>query len=198
MRICFIGDSFVNGTGDPKCLGWTGRICVAAKQSGSDLTYYNLGIRGDTTQDILYRWQAEVKCRLKIEHGGRIVFSFGTNDTTIENGTRRIKADESLNNTRQILTSARQMYPVMMVSPPPINDVEQNLRTQELSSRIALLCQEINIPYLDVFTPLQNSSIWLEEVAAVDGAHPGAAGYGELAILVQNWSIWSDWIVSQL
>jgi hypothetical protein len=23
IRICFVGDSFVNGTGDPQCLGWT-------------------------------------------------------------------------------------------------------------------------------------------------------------------------------
>lgn len=28
MRICFIGDSFVNGTGDDTCLGWVGRISV--------------------------------------------------------------------------------------------------------------------------------------------------------------------------
>lgn len=32
MRICFIGDSFVNGTGDPECLGWAGRICVTARK----------------------------------------------------------------------------------------------------------------------------------------------------------------------
>ena len=25
MRICFFGDSFVNGTGDDECLGWVGR-----------------------------------------------------------------------------------------------------------------------------------------------------------------------------
>ncbi|MDY6901411.1 MAG: lipase, partial [Cyanobacteriota bacterium] len=26
MRICFVGESFINGTGDPECLGWAGRI----------------------------------------------------------------------------------------------------------------------------------------------------------------------------
>jgi hypothetical protein len=27
IRICFFGDSIVNGTGDDACLGWVGRIC---------------------------------------------------------------------------------------------------------------------------------------------------------------------------
>lgn len=83
MRICFIGDSFVNGTGDPDYLGWTGRICIAARNLGYDITYYNLGIRGDTSADIKARWLREISCRLKAEYDSRIVFSFGINDTTI-------------------------------------------------------------------------------------------------------------------
>ncbi|PSB05202.1 GDSL-type esterase/lipase family protein [Merismopedia glauca] len=197
MRICFIGDSFVNGTGDPECLGWSGRICIAAKKSGCDLTYYNLGIRGNTTQHIIERWQAESKSRLPAEHDGKIVFSFGTNDTTIEAGKRRIELDDSLNNTRQILSLAQQKYPVIMVSPPPIADVRQNLRTQELLTQIELVCQDLKVPYLDVFTPLQASQVWMTEIATGDGAHPSAAGYSELANLVQNWSVWSDWIFSK-
>lgn len=45
IRICFIGDSFVNGTGDETALGWTGRLCAAAHARGFPVTYYNLGIR---------------------------------------------------------------------------------------------------------------------------------------------------------
>lgn len=53
MRLCFIGDSFVNGTGDDACLGWAGWICAAARQQGHDVTAYNLGVRRDTsTNDI--------------------------------------------------------------------------------------------------------------------------------------------------
>ena len=64
MRICFIGDSFVNGTGDDDCLGWTGRICSAARRRGRDITLYNLGIRRDTTADIAARWEREAKSGL--------------------------------------------------------------------------------------------------------------------------------------
>jgi lysophospholipase L1-like esterase len=191
MRICFIGDSFVNGTGDPECLGWTGRICVAAKKSGCHLTYYNLGVRRDTTQDILHRWEAESKCRLPAEDVGKIVFSFGTNDTTVEDGKTRIELQDSIYNTHQILSLAQQIYPVIMVSPLPISDVEQNLITQELSTQMASVCSNLNVPYFDAFTPLQKSTVWMDEVAAGDGAHPGAAGYSELAQLIQNWSPWN-------
>ncbi|MGD1712770.1 hypothetical protein [Dapis sp. BLCC M172] len=48
IRICFIGDSFVNGTGDPDYLGWTGRICQTFYNQGYDIKYYNLGVRRET------------------------------------------------------------------------------------------------------------------------------------------------------
>jgi lysophospholipase L1-like esterase len=83
MRICFVGDSFVNGTGDPECLGWAGRICAVARREGYDITYYNLGVRRETSADIKSRWQNEVTCRLSQGEYGRIIFSFGVNDTTI-------------------------------------------------------------------------------------------------------------------
>lgn len=37
IRICFVGESFVNGTGDPAFLGWTGRVCANAHQKKKDM-----------------------------------------------------------------------------------------------------------------------------------------------------------------
>ena len=56
MRLCFIGDSLVNGTGDPTGLGWVGRVTASARRRGHDVTTYNLGIRRDTSADIAARW----------------------------------------------------------------------------------------------------------------------------------------------
>lgn len=33
--ICFVGDFFINGTGDSAYLGWSGHVCAAANQRGS-------------------------------------------------------------------------------------------------------------------------------------------------------------------
>ncbi|WP_413161208.1 GDSL-type esterase/lipase family protein [Capilliphycus salinus ALCB114379] len=194
MRICFVGDSFVNGVGDPSCLGWTGRICVDAYQYKDEITYYNLGIRRETSADILKRWLAEVSCRLSPEYDSRLVFSFGVNDTTIERGKTRVSLLDSLNNTRQILTVALSRFPVLMIGPPPIADVEQNQRIGELSQQMRLICERVNIPYLDVFIPLKSSWVWMSEVENYDGAHPRLAGYAEWANLVKSWWAWQAWL----
>lgn len=195
MRICFIGDSFVNGTGDPEYLGWTGRICVQARSQGYEITSYNLGVRRDTSADIKARWQKEVTCRLPAIYDGRIIFSFGANDATKEQGKVRVSQELSLQNTRDILAKAQKDFPVLMISPAPIaEDQEQNQRIGELGMCFNLLCQELAIPYLDVFTPLSTSDIWLKEARENDGAHPLARGYQEYAQLVQNWQGWQDWL----
>jgi lysophospholipase L1-like esterase/8-oxo-dGTP pyrophosphatase MutT (NUDIX family) len=193
MRICFIGDSFVNGTGDPECLGWTGRICRSIVQQGQELTYYNLGIRRETSTDIESRWLKEAACRLPANCDGRVVLSFGVNDMTLQDDKTRVDLTISVEATRRILSVVCQQYPVLMVSPAPVADAEHNLRSACLSERLEQLCREMNVPYLDVLTPLQTSENWMQEVHAGDGAHPGAAGYAELAKLVQNWSAWANW-----
>lgn len=194
MRICFVGDSFVNGTGDPEYLGWTGRICRAARRKGLDITYYNLGIRRNTSADIALRWLEEVSRRLPEECNGRVVFSFGVNDTTLEEGKTRINFQNSIENASKILTEANPLFPVLMVSPPPVPDIEQNIRVAELSRQFDSVCRQLGVPYLDVFNPLQASTVWLKEAAANDGYHPGLAGYSELAKLVERWCSWLSWI----
>ncbi|MBD1807350.1 lipase [Microcoleus sp. FACHB-SPT15] len=193
MRMCFVGDSFVNGTCDPEYLGWTGRICREAHKQGHDITYYNLGIRRNTSADIAARWFEEVSRRLPEECEGRIVFSFGVNDTTLEKGKTRIELHHSIENCRKILTTAKQIYPVLMISPLPIADVEQNRRSANLSEQFALVCNQVNVPYLNVFNLLKSSTTWMSEVAENDGAHPGAAGYSELAKYIESWSSWLSW-----
>lgn len=194
MRICFFGESFVNGTGDPEYLGWAGRICAAACRQGYDITYYNLGIRRQTSTELKNRWREEATCRLSPEFDSRIVFSFGVNDTTLENDKIRVDFSTSIENFRQILATAKQMFPVLSVGPPPTPDKEQNQRIARLSEHYAHVCQKIDIPYLDTFTALQSSEVWFKEAAANDGYHPGAAGYAELAQIVQNWSSWLSWL----
>jgi lysophospholipase L1-like esterase len=193
VRICFIGESFINGTGDSTYLGWTGRLCVALSQQGYQATYYNLGIRRETSTELASRWQAEAERRLPVGCDNRIVFSFGTNDTTIENGKLRVELADSLKNARHILSTAKCYYRVLMVSPPPTIDCDQHTRVRRLSEHFSTVCQELDIPYLDVFTPLLNSTVWMTEVKAGDGSHPNAAGYTELTQLVQSWTGWSNW-----
>ncbi|XHX79736.1 MAG: GDSL-type esterase/lipase family protein [Stenomitos frigidus ULC029] len=191
IRICFLGESFINGTGDRTHLGWTGRLCQTLSQRGDRITYYNLGIRRETSTELLERWQQECDRRLPPNCQHRVVFSFGVNDTTLENGSTRVALARSLENARQILSVAKQRYPVLLVGLAPVSDPQQNVRINELSEHFAQLCETLYVPYLDIFTPLSQSAIWMQEAAAGDGAHPDAAGYTELAQLIQAWSAWN-------
>ncbi|AUT02958.1 lipase [Nostoc sp. CENA543] len=194
IRICFLGESFVNGTGDPEYLGWTGRICVNAHKKGYDITYYNLGVRRETSTELRQRWLNEASYRLPQEYDGRVVFSFGVNDTSMENGKTRVDITQSLANIHSILSEAKNLYPVLMVSPPPCGDEEQNQRIADLAQKFALVCHDLNVPYLDVFSRLKQSKVWLEEARNYDGAHPRSAGYAEFAQLVDHWDAWQNWL----
>lgn len=120
---------FVNGTGDPDYLGWTGRVCQAAYQQGWKITAYNLGVRRETSAEIKQRWLNEVICRVPASSDARLIFSFGANDMTLENSNLRVSFTKSLQHTEEILTQAKQHFPVLMIGPAPIaDDLSHNQR----------------------------------------------------------------------
>ncbi|MFF4606521.1 GDSL-type esterase/lipase family protein [Streptomyces sp. NPDC001339] len=86
LRICFIGDSFVQGIGDPEHRGWVGRVLAVTR---GDITAFNLGIRRDTSEDVLRRCWREALPRTLPGADNRLVISFGSNDTVQEDGTVR-------------------------------------------------------------------------------------------------------------
>lgn len=195
MRICFFGDSFVNGTGDCNGLGWVGAICVLARATGRDLTVYNLGIRRDTSADVLSRWRREAEPRLPGDVDGRLVFSFGVNDCT---GTEaRIAPQDCLANAATILSEAIAWKPTLMVGPPPLADCPMtDGRIRSLSRDLALLCGALGVPYLDLHSPLAHDTAWRDEALAGDGCHPSDAGYAKMADLVTAWPAWQAWVHS--
>jgi lysophospholipase L1-like esterase len=193
LRICFVGDSFVQGTGDPECLGWTGRVCARAERTEGGVTYYNLGVRRDTSADIRLRWRDEVLRRLPPEVDGRVVLSFGTNDTTAQDGRVRVALEESLGHARAILEEARPWRP-LLVGPPYLCEPEQADRLRLLSRGLSLLCQELGVPFVEAFEALGRSTPWRSELAAHDGMHPRAEGYAVLAELVMSSAVWQAWI----
>ncbi|MEL7356215.1 MAG: GDSL-type esterase/lipase family protein [Cyanobacteria bacterium J06560_6] len=197
IRICFLGDSFVAGTGDPTYLGWTARACAAMTSPHYSVSYYNLGIRGNTSEQIEVRWLAEVTKRFPEGCDNRVVFSFGTNDNRLEDGLRFVEQQDSVACARRILTQAKALFPVLLVGPPPIEDEQMNRRNELLSATYAELCEELRVPYLEIYQPLRENALWMQEVAAVDGAHPAASGYLAFAQLVTDWSAWQSWFEEQ-
>lgn len=197
MRICFFGDSFVNGTGDDTALGWVGRVCVAARRAGRDVTGYNLGVRGHTSLDVAARWRNEAHCRLPPDQDGRLVFAFGANDgaTDATTGGARVSLERSLAVAETVLTEARAWKPVLMIGPLPVgDDAAADDRIAVLSDGLGRLCGRLDVPYRNPFAEIARCDIWRREAAANDGAHPNAGGYDFLARLIEAWPPWREWI----
>ena len=199
VRICFFGDSFVNGTGDDACLGWVGRVCAAARHRGLDLTGYNLGIRRDTSADVAARWMREAEARLPPECDGRLVFAFGANDCASDpDGAPRLEIDRVLANAEAILAAARAWRPTLMVGPLPIlDDRLADARIARLSSELRRLCERLSLPYFDALRVASCSAGWRDEAAASDGSHPNERGYAELAGAIDRWPVWRRWLVAR-
>jgi len=186
MRLLAFGESFVAGAGDPEHLGWVGR----ALRGRREVTLYNLGIRGATTTKLAGLWRGEAQARLTDQEPCRIVFSFGVNDTWDATGAPRVPAAQSLLNARAMLTGAAELAPVLLVGPPPVPDAGRQIRIEELSENLKLLCARLKVPFIDIFRPLAADGLWCAEAAAWDGAHPGADGYQRMADLVAAHPAW--------
>ncbi|MET7770368.1 GDSL-type esterase/lipase family protein [Nocardia sp. NPDC005366] len=196
LRICCVGDSFVAGVGDTRCLGWVGRLGVSAHAAGYAPTLYNLGVRGQTSTDIQIRWLGECERRLPAGSDARVVLSFGVNDTSWDGGGPRVDPEVSQEAlTRMLAHAADRDWRVLMVAPPPVDDVAHNERTADLDERFAEICARAAVPYVRVHRALRESALWMREVAEGDGAHPGARGYDLLAELIAPH--WREWLSAE-
>ncbi len=190
IRIYFIGDSYVNGTGDPEYLGWPGRACAASKSEEYSITSYNLGIRADTSEDVLSRWEQEVEARRLKPHDGRIVFGFGANDCWIEDGKTRVDRADTVRNTEEILTHAHTLFPTLMIGPPPGIDESEDARREDMSALLGTIALRVGVPYLEVNHALRAEGVWQREAALGDRIHPADGGYTALTKLVLDWPQW--------
>ena len=203
LRVCFVGDSITNGTGDTGFLGWPGRLCAAEVEAGHDLTDYNLGIRGDTSADIRPRWRAEVEARLPASISCAIVFNFGLNDATEQDGAIRVPLGDSVRNVRAMLAEAKTRHPTLWVGPTPVDETRQplvadtgetrdkrNARTADYNLAFKTLADEMEVPYLDMLSELINDAEWPALLS--DGLHPLPAGHQRIAGIVGKWAAWRE------
>ncbi|MFF1904993.1 GDSL-type esterase/lipase family protein [Kitasatospora sp. NPDC058218] len=197
LRICFIGDSFTQGVGDPEYRGWVGRVLQeTGRAAPAELTGFNLGVRRNTSSDVLRRIWPEVDARARPGADNRLVVSVGSNDATLEDGGPRVVPARCLANLAELLDGARERgLGVLVVGPPPVVGWgrEHLERLLDLAGQLATLCAGRGVPFVDVTAAVAADRLWAAEAGAGDGAHPGAGGYRFLADLVLAGG-WREWV----
>ncbi len=184
VRVCFFGDSFTAGVGDPTGAGWVGPVAAAARDAGQQLTAYGLGVRRDTSVDVAGRWLGEARNRLRDGDRYGVVLAFGTNDVDEQEGRRRVGRERSLGVLAGLLADARTAgWASLVVGPPPVLDVAASARAADLARGMAEVCARSGVPFVDCGA-LATDAVWVAEVAAGDAFHPSTAGYRRLAAVV--------------
>ena len=190
VGLIFIGASLVAGVGDPKGQGWVSRVVGRTQHPDLELTAYNLGVRGDTSADVLNRWRTECPPRWAGRSEKRLVVSVGGNDAA----TGVTLARHRLNLANILDDAASTGISTFVVSPPPSGDPDLNNKLEVLVEAQADVCARRGVPFVDCFRPLLGHEQWQSDLAAskVPG-HPGQAGYGLIAWLVLH-NGWYDWL----
>ncbi len=188
-RICVVGDELVAGTGDPKALGWLGRVLARTALDPAPVVM-PLAVPGETTAGLAARWEAEVMLRLGPEPVP------GANHLVVALGRADLAAGVSLARSRLNLanvldTAESRRLTAFVVGPPPgAHDPE---RQAELSAAFADVATRRRVPYVETYTPLARHEQWLADLAGGDGHTPRQAGYGLMAWLVLH-SGWNRWL----
>ena len=190
LALVFLGASLVAGVGDPKGQGWVTRVVGRTQHPDLELTAYNLGVRGDTSADVLARWATEVPLRWAGRTERRVVLSVGTNDVV----SGITLARHRLNLANLLDDAASSGVGAFVVSPPPTADTELNERLEVLVDAQADVCARRGVPFVDCYAPLMGHDQWRTDLAASSVEnHPGQAGYGLIAWLVLH-NGWTDWL----
>jgi lysophospholipase L1-like esterase len=190
VGLVFIGASLVAGVGDPKGQGWVSRVVGRTHHPDLELTAYNLGVRGNTSADVLARWKSECEPRWAGRTEKRLVVSVGTADAV---GGATL-ARHRLNLANILDDAASAGIGTFVVSPPPTDDEEVNGKLDVLVDAQADVCARRGVPFVDCFRPLLVHEQWASDLAASRVTHhPGQAGYGLIAWLVLH-NGWYDWL----
>lgn len=167
-------------------MGWVGRV-AARTQADETISYYTLGVPGETTTALAARWETE--CNRRFAKGpGRLVVAPGSAD--LDHGVSLARSRLNLANIVDDATSAN--LPTFVVGPCPRPGVDERALAG-LSDAFADVCGRRRVPYVETFAPLVAHEQWQADVAAGDGQHPGQAGYGLLAWLVLH-NGWHEWM----
>ncbi|HPB71393.1 MAG TPA: GDSL-type esterase/lipase family protein [Phycicoccus sp.] len=190
VGLVFLGASLTAGLGDPKGQGWVTRVVGRTYHPDIVLTAYNLGVRGDTSGDVLDRWNTEVPRRWEGRAERRLVLSVGTDDVLggVSLARHRLNIANILDDAASTGVSA------FVVSPPPTDDNVLNDKLGVLVDAQADVCARRGVPFVDCFSPLLGHDQWQSDLATARVPHhPAQAGYGLIAWLVLH-NGWHQWL----
>lgn len=180
MEIGIWGDSITFGSCDSEALGWAGRLRKTLPADDYS-QLYNFGICGETSEDLLKRFDIEAKAI----GPDKIVFAIGINDSKLlsESNVNKIPPAEFEQNLNKLLHQAKDYTDqITLLGLTKVDDEWKSVRgsrflneeIKKYDSIIREVAKENNyrfISVIDVVDPVTDLA---------DGLHPNAAGYEKM------------------
>lgn len=185
MEIVAWGDSIIYGEGDSEGSGWIGRIRNELFDAGGHRVY-NRGICGDTTEDVLNRFDVEAES-LEPES---LFFALGMNDCKFPNGRNehKVSLEDFRKNMQELISKARrytQKIVIVGITGVKPEDIQStSLFTDKAIEMFDKVLQEIanaeNLPYVSMRGVLNI------DTDLSDGLHPNAQGYAKMYQVIRE------------
>jgi len=187
--ILVFGDSISYGEKDAEKGGWVNRLKIELMDSDEVDIVHNLGISGNTSRDILNRFEEELDTRKEEGVDQIVIFQLGTNDSMVEvdTGQNKVSIEEFRQNLENLLPKAREkadhffffgLLPIVenKVNPLP-EDRTKALRfkdIREYEDELYEFCQAFQVDFLDLFDEFSDRDY---NRVLEDGVHPNAEGH---------------------
>lgn len=202
MRVLVFGASITQGFWDTEG-GWVARLrrhydeLELKEMQDKQPTIFNLGISGDTSSDLLKRFDAEASARLRTgTKSGAIIFFIGTNNAYIEGSNEWLGVDPYRRDLESLLKKARVFTDkIMLVELPPCEEQKTtpvswrdiyytNERISKVNEVIAHLGENNSLSVVKTFDKIVREMKNGKELY-VDGLHPNNEGHQIICELVR-------------
>jgi lysophospholipase L1-like esterase len=203
VHILIFGASITYGAWDIEG-GWVQRL---RKYLNRDLDWrgrkfyltYNLGISGDTTKELLERFEFETRQRTKSNREKIIMISIGMSDSSIKNDRNFVEIKEFEENLKKLFEKAKKytdniifvgLTPVDEAKTNPISWNEEmffkNTEIKKYSGKAKEICEKNKILFIELFDKLINKN---SGEILKDGLHPNSEGHKMIYEIVKEFLI---------
>lgn len=204
-RILVFGASITYGKWDLKG-GWVQRLRSyidekSLSNPNFDYSIYNLGVSGDTTENLLKRFEFETKQRLWEEKEIIIMFLIGTNDSQVvfSKNESRTSTQKFKDNIQKLIELSRKFSSkIIFIELPPVDEARvdpipwypkysyKNEYIKSFNGIIKSVCLKNKIHFVEIFNQWMqiNYKILLE-----DGVHPNSEGHENIYEAVKDFLI---------
>ncbi|MDP4039973.1 MAG: GDSL-type esterase/lipase family protein [Candidatus Pacearchaeota archaeon] len=188
--ICIFGASSVWGAWDYEKSGWANRLRLFLDSENYDIFTYTLGVSGDTTNELLKRFDIEAEARQPT----LIIFSIGDNDSIYVKSQNKqmVSPQQFEKNLQKLIDKAKKFTDVIIfigckkVDEPKTTPIpwatDYHYTNQNLSlynQKIKDISNKNKIHYLEISDLIKNEDF-------EDGLHLNSKGHQKLFLKIKD------------